>query len=136
MESRVGAAGVSGIIAFRAVFSPVGFQIWSSEVEPLSGRLFPLSVKMTAGLMAVLFQGTVAAPVPALAAEPFPEVKAKAHVVMEFETGLVLMATGRTSRCPCERDQNDDRVSGVGEDPLGEIGWRTGAHQRPRRRHR
>jgi D-alanyl-D-alanine carboxypeptidase (penicillin-binding protein 5/6) len=57
----------------------------------LSGRLFPLSVKMTAGfLMAVLFLGTVAAPVPALAAEPFPEVKAKAHVVMEFETGLVL----------------------------------------------
>ena len=57
----------------------------------MSGRLFPLSVKMTAGfLMAVLFLGTVAAPVPALAAEPFPEVKAKAHVVMEFETGLVL----------------------------------------------
>ncbi len=74
-----------------AVFKPG----WLSDMV-FGGGAFgrsPVSavVKMTAGfLMAVLFLGTVAAPVPALAAEPFPEVKAKAHVVMEFETGLVL----------------------------------------------
>ncbi|MEW9032956.1 MAG: serine hydrolase, partial [Planifilum fimeticola] len=59
----------------------------------MSGRLFPLSVKKSASLlMTILFIGIMAAPVPALAAEPFPEVRAKAHVVMEFETGLVLDA--------------------------------------------
>lgn len=57
----------------------------------MSGRLFPLWIKGATGLFIFLL-GLMAAPAQVLAAEPFPEVQAKAYVVMEFETGLVLDA--------------------------------------------
>lgn len=78
----------------RAVSAiPVGGWNRPSEVKLLSARPFPLSVKNAAGLlMLILFLGIAADPAPVLAAEPFPEVQTRAHVVMEFETGLVLDA--------------------------------------------
>src|SRR5690606_39252701 len=63
----------------------------SSEVKVLGGRLFPLWFKGMAGLL-ILLLGVVAATDRVLAAEPFPEVQARAHVVMEFDSGLVLDA--------------------------------------------
>ncbi|MGI6125383.1 MAG: D-alanyl-D-alanine carboxypeptidase family protein [Planifilum sp.] len=57
----------------------------------MGGRLFPLWFKGMAGLL-ILLLGVVAATDRVLAAEPFPEVQARAHVVMEFDSGLVLDA--------------------------------------------